>query len=302
MPSAMKQSARSKCPAPVARKRVKETKRGTGRPSGVVKKVKDSKPVRPSKQMAAKDCDEDVVKVDSVALELTMTTLNQKRPRPHDIMEFYSCPRLVPAAEKLFGLHAKISLDITHGWNGLDIGHQKLAAKLLHHVAPKFLMLSPPCTFFSPLMEMWNFKKMHRLVKALKKKRAFTMVENSVDSALVQHHAERLFCFEHPARATSWKTTVLKEKLKLAGTYEVCFDQCAVGLVSPLGQPMQKKTRLWTNSPGIVEIFQQKQCSCQVEHRRIEGSECGYKLSKWAQKYPDKMVKCLLEGAMKDLR
>lgn len=299
----MKSVPGKKSPASVAKKLVKGNKLGKGRASGADKKgVKGSKPVRPSNQVAASESDTDVVKLDSVALDLTMYTLAEQRPRPHDVMEFYSCPRLVPAAQKLFGLNAKISLDIAHGWNGLDPHHRKLAEKLLHHAAPRFLMLSPPCTYFSPLMQMWNFKKMHRLVKEAKKKSAFAMVENSVDGALHQHYAERLFCFEHPARASSWTTTILKEKVKLPGTYEVCFDQCAVGLVSPLGEPMQKKTRLWTNSPGIVEVFSQKQCSCQVQHRRIEGSECGFKLSKWAQKYPDKMVKCLLEGAMKDLR
>lgn len=240
------------------------------------------------------------LQVDTAALDLALSTLAQKKVPRQNVMEFYSCPRLVEMAARV-GLKGSISLDVVHGWDGCKEEHQKLAAKLLTHVKPDFLMTSPPSTYFSPLMEMWNFKKMSKAERQRRKKAAFKMVDQAWQSCLTQHDNAKLFCFEHPANATSWSITLLKEKMHTDQTYTVLFDQCAVGLKSPLGAPMKKRTRLWTNSPGICQVFSSKQCNCTVEHRRIEGSEGGFKLSKWAQKYPPMMVKCLLEGAKRDM-
>ena len=237
------------------------------------------------------------IQQDSACLDKALTLLKKPKMRPHDIMEFYSCPRLVPVATQKFGLRGDVSLDLVHGWDALKADHRKIAEQLLWHLEPGFLMTSPPCTFFSPLMPMWNFPRMSRAEKARRKKEAHQMVDQSVDSCLEQHRWGRLFCFEHPIRASSWKTTKLAKYMETEGTYLVCFDQCSVGLLSPMGEPMMKRTRLWTNCEGIVEIFSKKQCRCCVPHRRIQGSQLGIQLSKHAQKYPPEMVKGLVAGA-----
>lgn len=237
---------------------------------------------------------------DSECLDKASKLLTQPKGRPHDIMEFYSCPRLVPAAQKL-GLKGDVSLDIVHGWDAMLANHRSIALKLLWHLEPGFLMASPPCAYFSPLMPMWNFPRMSKREIARRKKEAHQLTDQAVDSCLEQHRWGRLFCFEHPCRASSWDTTSLAKHKNEVGAYLVCFDQCRVGLTSPLGEPMMKRTRLWTNSKSIVEIFSKKQCRCSVPHRRIEGSELGIQLSKHAQKYPPTMVKCLVAGASKDL-
>ena len=238
---------------------------------------------------------------DSACMDNAMALLAKPKMRPHDIMEFYSCPRLVPVAAQKFGLRADVSLDLVHGWDALKPGHRKIAHDLLWHLEPGFLMTSPPCTFFSPLMPMWNFPKMTKAEKARRKKVAHQMVDQAVDSCLEQHRWGRLFCFEHPIRASSWSTTSLAKHKDEEGTFLVCFDQCSLGLVSPMKEPMMKRTRLWTNCEPIVEIFSKKQCRCVVPHRRIEGSQLGIPLSKHAQKYPPEMVKCLISGAAKGL-
>ena len=245
---------------------------------------------------------DDVEILDYAAVDLAALTLTHKRPGRHDVMEVFSCPRLVPMAADAYGMKASLSLDLTHGWNALKASHKKLSFQLVNHVKPRFLMLSPPCTFFSPLMEMWNFKKMRKADVQRRKVTAHEMVDHGADLCLKQVSEERLFCFEHPAPAKSWSTTKLQTYVDTPATYQVTFDQCAVGLVSPLGTPIKKRTRFWTNSPGICKVFAEKQCTCTVEHRRIQGSEAGYKLSKWAQKYPAKMVKAILDGALQDMK
>ena len=244
----------------------------------------------------------DVQILDSAALDQARATLNKKWPGKHDVMEIFSCPRLVPMATQAFKMQASISLDLAHGWDGLNGQHQRLSWHLLRHVKPGFLMCSPPCTYYSPLQKMWNFPRMPKWKVREMKVDADQMVDLSADQCLEQVKRGRLFCFEHPAPAGSWSSTKLATYVSTPGTFQVTFDQCAVGLKSPLGTPMKKRTRFWTNSKGICQVFSEKQCSCEEPHRRIEGQECGYRLSKWAQRYPAPMVKAILQGVSLDLK
>ena len=207
------------------------------------------------------------IQQDSACLDKALTLLKKPKMRPHDIMEFYSCPRLVPVATQKFGLRGDVSLDLVHGWDALKADHRKIAEQLLWHLEPGFLMTSPPCTFFSPLMPMWNFPRMSRAENARRKKEAHQMVDQSVDSCLEQHRWGRLFCFERPIRASSWKTTKLAKYMETEGTYLVCFDQCSVGLLSPMGEPMMKRTRLWANCEETMPLL----CSAPQNPRKPIG-------------------------------
>ena len=68
----------------------------------------------------------------------------------------------------------------------------------------------------------------------------------------------------------------------MAGVQTATFHQCRFGLTSPEGHPMKKKTGILTNHPGVFKKFNGKFCQCTVEHRAIEGSEGGKKVSTWA--------------------
>eukprot|EP00959_Pyramimonas_sp_CCMP1952_P238581 4985481-Pyramimonas_sp.AAC.1 len=76
---------------------------------------------------------------------------------PQDIAEFYAPPRVAPHGRAL-GLRGNLSLDILSGWNFNDIRLVELSIKLLTLVA--FVVLCPPCTAFSVVQKLWNFKKL----------------------------------------------------------------------------------------------------------------------------------------------
>ena len=76
------------------------------------------------------------------------------------------------------------------------------------------------------------------------------------------------------------------------------FHQCQFGLRAPSGKFFKKKTTIMTNSPSIFREFDQKFCSDDHEHQRIEGSENGHKRSVLAQVYPDQMVSAIARGVM----
>ena len=99
--------------------------------------------------------------------------------------------------------------------------------------------------------------------------------------------------FEHPQKASSWKLRCVEEVRCLAGVLAVDFDMCAVGMVSPLGQPIRKRTRILTNCRSLVDILRCKQCPRDHTHRQIKGQELGQSLGKWCQVYPEPLCEIL---------
>lgn len=278
--------------APKAAKKVLKPSKKTKNDAGKVSRPKKLS----KKELEAKQLEEKSLEF-SQKVQKALTGPSRKE----DVFEIFSRPRLAPIAIKM-GMTASWSLDLVCGWNALQPKEVSAMKDLQAKVKPAFLMASPPCTMFSALMKLWNFKKMKKMVRISRQADADSMVNTAVDSCLVQDSNQRLFAFEHPATASSWKEhKKLVAAILTPGTYTVTYDQCAAGLRSPSGQPMKKRTRLWTNSRGIVNHFKKFQCRCQTPHKRICGSEQGHKLSVWAQAYPKKMVNHLLLGASEDM-
>lgn len=68
--------------------------------------------------------------MDIVCLEKANQVLCKLVPCAHDVMEFFSCLRLVPMATSDFNFRASISLDLVHGWNALESKRRQLAKNL----------------------------------------------------------------------------------------------------------------------------------------------------------------------------
>ena len=146
---------------------------------------------------------------------------------------------------------------------------------------------------------MWNFKKMDPAVRQQRQAEALEMVVFALRVCKVLDDNALGFCYEHPVNASSWnEPQALQIIQSVRGGRMVCFDQCAVGLVSPKGQPMKKRIRFFTNVLGIEDEFCAKQCTCAGgQHTRIQGSELGIPLSVHAQKYPQTMLRSLVACA-----
>ena len=214
----------------------------------------------------------------------------------HDIAEFCSPPRVLPSA-RMRGLVGCFSLDLLTGWDLMDSRVGTLARQLLETMAVQVLILSPPCTAFSQLQALWNYKRMSAAAVQAKWAEGMARLTFAVECALTQHLVGRVFLLEHPAAATSWKTRGLQDLGSRAGVYSVVFDQCMTGLVSPWSRaPMRKHTRLMSNSMHFIEAFRGNMCDRSHLHQLIQGSEGGIRLSVWCQCYPAPMVDLLVEG------
>ena len=220
----------------------------------------------------------------------------------HDFAEFYSPPRIAPAMRQA-GFRAPLSLDILTGWNFSEQGLRQLALQLLVTLDVLFAMFSPPCTIFSSLQRLWNIKKWTAEVFNQRWAEGLVFVHHCLQGMRIQYQRGRFFAFEHPASSSAWSLEEVGEVRKLPGVFTVVFDQCMLGLKSKTNQlPMRKRTRIMTNSAGLVLALQGCKCDGRHTHQTIQGSEGGVRRSVWAQHYPPGMVQTIVSAAPRMLR
>lgn len=215
----------------------------------------------------------------------------------HHFAEYYSPPRTVPLVQRA-GLTALLSLDILTGWNFQDRTLQRLSLQLLTTLSVLFLVVCPPCRAFSELQRLWNFKRM-----SLQKQRdimneGMIYLTHAMEAARAQWRAGRFFMFEHPARASSWSTDVVKAMAAEPGVKVITIDLCCFGLCSKVTRtPMRKRTKIMTNSAILAQKLQGRLCPGTHEHQTIQGSEGGVRRSTWAQIYPAGFVEVIASSA-----
>ena len=114
-----------------------------------------------------------------------------------------------------------------------------------------------------------------------------------------QHRARRFFAFEHPYNASSWEQDVVKNVARLPGVETVIFDQCMLGLVSPVRRiPIRKRTKIMTNNHVLAAALRGIKCDRSHAHQRVEGAEGGVRMSLHAQKYPEALCRIIARAVM----
>jgi len=253
--------------------------------------------------------DDSDVSVDDESVSLPSLGVSVKVPTPeavvhmprkvtHAVAEYYSPPRVCGRAREK-GLTGNLSLDILTGWDFQIPWVRSLSLQLLSWFNIVFVMLSPPCTIFSELQKLWNIKRMEEETFNMKWAEHMVYLTHSMDVAKTQLTSARNFGFEHPSTASSWKTAEVKELHDNPHVLCVVFDQCTLGLTSPSGLPIRKRTRIMTNCKMLVDAFAPYRCDRSHTHQRVQGIDKGIKVSRWAQIYPPPMVELLLTCAAK---
>ena len=106
---------------------------------------------------------------------------------------------------------------------------QDKAVKMIDEVKSSMLVVCPPCTLFSILQAMNFYKKESSEVEG-KLRDAMMHLGFSIFLCLKQARAGRYYMFEHPARATSLSTNLVKQLYVQGGGIPVMIDMCAFGL------------------------------------------------------------------------
>ena len=218
-----------------------------------------------------------------------------------DVVEIYCAPKICLVALKR-GLRAGLSVDVKVGHDLNKKSVQEWMWTQLSARRPRCIVCCPPCKKFS-VMQNLNIGKMD----VVQWDNAMAEAEHHVDLSMdVMAHQSKngdLAIFEHPARASSWNRDTVSEKYVNGPFVRTLFPQCAFGLVSPLGFPMEKKTYFMHNIDEIATRFGQARCSCTPQliggtlkkHRTIEGSEQGRRVSEYAEGYPDLLVEAMVD-------
>jgi len=144
---------------------------------------------------------------------------------------------------------------------------------------------------------MWNLKHWTKEEHQERLRKAQDLFVYSCELAEQQNRLGKGFVIEHPATASSWSMQCAVDLASKPNCRFTVFDQCAVGLVAPNGEPMKKRTRFLSNLNSVDTRFRAQQCHCEVPHRTIQGNVQGIRLSVWSQRYPPGLCNLLVEAA-----
>ena len=259
----------------------------------------DEPEVPPARGMKRRGGDRDADGDDNMGDELMYMKESDslRRDGRYSVAEVFSPPRVCARARER-GMAGGWSMDwmercpITgQAWDLSKRHIQEKAMKLLKRDKPGLLIASPPCTLFSLLQ---NLSGNPRTRDPEAWRTAVNLLEFAVKMCEEQRKNNRLFVFEHPLGATSWKEECLDKLRREEGVLQAIAHQCQFNqrAVDPMGNEglVMKPTRFLTNSTAIQEKLARK---CQGDHSHVQlvGGR-----AKAAAVYTEELVDAILDG------
>ena len=151
-------------------------------------------------------------------------------------------------------------------------------ATLIEKEDPLFLIGAPPCTVFS---SMQNINQRHNVgeVWELKYQQGLAHLEYAVQLYWEQISRGRFFIHEHPAAASSWGLSLIKELERHPGVQVVTGDMCRWGMTQKKDTSDEEPTKLvWMPIwPRILCIRRSQKCSGNAKttsRSLVQGSQC----------------------------
>lgn len=194
----------------------------------------------------------------------------------------YSPPRLVPAAQRA-GLKARLSMDLSTGYDFRKPEGLKRSRQELKQRRPAVLLACPPCRTLSPLRGLSNYKRDAKVVRE-EEQEGEAYLEHALDAIEFQLSHGRGFLFERPWTSQAWKHPRVIQLLERKDMYMIRVDMCAFGLKVWKGPTKdllaQKPTGLVSNIPELLEFVEQR-CSKDHRHGKLLGGNAAH-----AQVYP----------------
>ena len=199
----------------------------------------------------------------------------------------------------VFGLRSGQAFDLELGWNLLDRKQQSYVRSYILTEKPGLVILSPPCTKFSMLLNLSYPKwcgdptKFEKHLKELRQ--AKELLRFCAEICELCRQIGTIFVFEHPWSASSWNERCLRNLLTCDDVHLARTDQCEFDLLTEQGEFMRKRSGFLTNSITIAEALN-KTCQKSHDHCHVMGRAAGsqWNRSRLAQKYPYPLVAAIL--------
>lgn len=157
-------------------------------------------------------------------------------------------------------------------------------------------MLSPPCTTFSTLRRLSDYKRDFATVEQ-ERQEGLMRWHFCLYLARLQHDARRGFLLEHPHYAESWKDEAMEHLMLLPGVFHIYVDMCAFQLYTDGGRA-KKPTALLTNIWPLVRLLRKHRCAGDHDHQPLLG---GGRAALAAQ-YTTAFVRAVLQGLRRHLQ
>ena len=218
-----------------------------------------------------------------------------------DIVEVYSPPRATQEAELQNKKGHKPAWKIGQAFDltqGYDLRDRQTRMEVLQHIRtwkPALVILSPPCTTFTALRNLTNYKR-HPEVVQQEEQEGLLHWEFSLQIAEEQDDSHRAFLLEQPKDARSWKHPRAQRLRARSSVYEVTLDMCAFQLRTKDGDLAKKPTMLLTNCFPLVKLLH-KRCSGDHRHQPLLGGRAAA-----AAQYTRPFVKAILHGLRRYLQ
>ena len=221
-----------------------------------------------------------------------------------DVAEIYNPERFTSRANN-FGLRPGFAVDLEVSKNQLG-DHWDLSRDddkeelkwLLGKEDPFALIGSPPCHFFSPLLNLSKDKRtpeQNEEIHREGREHLLTALESYKD----QKRRGRIFLHEHPKNASSWKEPEMEEFCNEPGNFLVTGPMCTWHMTSEDNQGVgyvRKETSWLTNSEVLAGVLAGE---CDGSHRHVHLVNGR---ARSAQIYPPKLVAAILRGIKKELK
>ena len=168
------------------------------------------------------------------------------------------------------GLRCGPTYDMVNGWDLSDPQVPKRVEEDVKIHKPKLLVLYPPCGMWSVMQNMNPQRGSNRWMR--ERVKAKVMLRLAMRLAKLPLGEGRLFMFEHPLGAESWKDRSVLQIAKHVCVKVVRLDQCMVGLRDVQSKKLHMKpTYIMTNSEHVAQQLELR-CDKTHEHEPIFGS------------------------------
>eukprot|EP00435_Cladocopium_sp_Y103_P068786 s76_g32.t1 len=228
-----------------------------------------------------------------------------------DVIELFSPTRVNQYVER-FGLRKGAAIDLEElkpdGSDYWDLDRQEDFEQVMDLITmeqPWLLTSSPPCTTFSPLRRLSNFKRPKEIVEA-EEALGRLRLSRSMECCKLQDSLGGYYLHEHPKEASSWDEEDVDEMVNLPNTFLVQSPMCRFNMMTKHddGQwgHVRKETLWMTNSEEIARELQgvcNNYVPGQEPHRHVH--LVGASRAKAAQVYPKDLCEAILRGLKNQL-
>ena len=189
------------------------------------------------------------------------------------------------------GLHA-IRLGLEYGQDFKRLQDRKNLLLLIAFCRPHHIWVSFPCQHWGP-WSRFNMARSPEQKQEILSQRATARryLHNISEAWHLQVALGGHIHIENPLSSDAWC------ELNLGKAWSVRVDQCSLGLRCPkTNLPVLKATRIVTSQESLANQLVSCRCDGKHDHQHLEGNYKGQNLTKWAETYPNKFCRVMVDG------